>query len=41
MRNCGFSTVDQLSPPLVGYRGPWIGANRPVWVPPVSEGKDI
>lgn len=33
MRNCGAARVADLRPELVGPRGPWIGANRPPWVP--------
>lgn len=34
MRNCGAATIDQLTPSLVGPRGPWVGDNRPKWYHP-------
>jgi L-lactate dehydrogenase (cytochrome) len=34
MRNCGVSRVEDLRPEMVGPAGPWVGWNRPVYVPP-------
>lgn len=33
MRNCGARTIDELKPEMVGPAGPWVGQNRPNWVP--------
>lgn len=33
MRNIGASTINDLKPEMVDPLGPWVGANRPVYVP--------
>ncbi|CAD6567280.1 MAG: Cytochrome b2, mitochondrial precursor [Tremellales sp. Tagirdzhanova-0007] len=32
MRNCGATKISDLTPELVGLRGPWVGANRQPWM---------
>ncbi|RSH80772.1 Cytochrome b2, mitochondrial precursor [Saitozyma podzolica] len=33
MRNCGARTIKELKPEMVGPAGPWVGQNRPTWLP--------
>jgi L-lactate dehydrogenase (cytochrome) len=33
MRNIGANTVADLRPEMVGPMGPWVGKNRPSYVP--------
>ena len=31
MRNCGVTKISDLTPELVGLRGPWVGMNAQPW----------
>lgn len=37
MRNIGVVKIDELRPELVGPAGPWVGVNRPLYAPPITQ----